>query len=405
MYSSELRNRLHPGAQNANLLNKWASNKSAIQSLPANLKVSNRDVAPSTKNLQINFLKCNGTIATVSNAVSNTQFTLDVSTLTYFVNYTDFNKLNPDASVAVHPQVFSDWHAKYLSAKNPVQVQGSTIAAYEPSAIVSYFDETGKKVNYICKITNIIKKQDGNPSFLLDTLKVRFYDSSSVNISGTNVVRVPVPNNPEVSKIDTNFSTGTFNDIRIDFDPLYDPLYHDYKPGFSFFLQSDMQILKNNGNCVAALPMTGSFVSYSVWSPTDVNKNQEIAVYVDNISYFTRMFRRVLFNRTDIPKDLFKPSTTLEYLTRDGKTSTNISQITDCYVYKDNLIFELNNEIVKMYDLPINSTNPLPSLVSSYETISKIMNEGKYTQVRMDIDESARTWFNSITECIEHLDC
>ena len=117
------------------------------------------------------------------------------------------------------------------------------------------------------------------------------------------------------------------------------------------------------------------------------------------------MFRRVLFNRTDIPKDLFKPSTTLEYLTRDGKTSTNISQITDCYVYKDNLIFELNNEIVKMYDLPINSTNPLPSLVSSYETISKIMNEGKYTQVRMDIDESARTWFNSITECIEHLDC
>ena len=124
MSSSELRNRLHPGAQNANLLNKWASNKSAIQALPSNLKVAKktRSLASLSKNLQINFLKCDGVIAPVSNAVGNRQFTLTVSTLTYFVNYTDFNKLNPDASVLVQPQVFSVWYTNYISAKNQTAV-------------------------------------------------------------------------------------------------------------------------------------------------------------------------------------------------------------------------------------------------------------------------------------------
>ena len=201
MSSSELRNRSHSGAPNANPLNKWASNKSAIDALPSNLKVANKDVS-STRNLQINFLKCNGVIAPVSSAADNKQFTLDVSTLTYFVNYTDFNKLNPDASVVVRPQVFSDWYDAYLVAKNPAQ--GSVILPYVPSTIVSYHDNTGKKLNYICQITNIVYNQDGNPLFTFDTSKVVFYDSSSYSKKGENI-DVPIVNNPEVSKIDTNF--------------------------------------------------------------------------------------------------------------------------------------------------------------------------------------------------------
>ena len=249
MSSSELRNRANP-------LNKWASNKSAIEALPSNLKVvkKTRSLASLSKNLKINFLKCNGVIAPVSNTAGNKQFTLDVSTLTYFVNYTDFNKLNPDASVVVKPQVFSEWYDAYLVSKNPAQ--GSNILPYAPSTIVSYHDNTGKKLNYICQITNIVKKSDGNPLFTFDTSKVVFYDKDSnttkkvasaaaaaaaiPNVSSSDVYNavisshVPIVNNPEISKIDINFLSGSFVNIRIDFDPLYDPLYK-YNADVSFF--------------------------------------------------------------------------------------------------------------------------------------------------------------------------
>lgn len=382
MSSSELRNRSHPSAHNANPLNKWASNKEAIQALPSNLKVANRDLS-STRNLQINFLKCNGVIAPVSNAIDNAEFTLDVSTLTYFVNYTDFNKLNPDTSVVVYPQVFSDWYTNYTSAKITV----SNINPYEPSAIVSYHDNTGKKLNYICKIKNIVKKSDGYPLFTFDTSKVVFYDSSSYSKKGENIA-VPIVNNPEISKIDTNFLPGTFINIRIDFDPLPDPSY-DYNGDISFFLQSDMTIVKSgNGNYVASMPLSGNFVGYRNWTPSILEQdlNQELEVYVDNISYFTHMFEKVYSNRTDTPQNSFKPSTTLEFMTKDRKTYTCIVQITDSYIYKDNVIFNLNNEIVQMYDLPKGSVDPSPTLVSSYKSITKILNEGHFTQVRMDID-------------------
>ena len=404
MSSSELRNRANP-------LNKWASNKSAIEALPSNLKVAKktRSLASQSKNIQINFLKCNGVIAPVSNAVDNKQFTLDVSTLTYFVNYTDFNKLNPDASVVVKPQVFSDWYAKYLLAKN--QTDGYNLLPYQPSTIVSYHDNTGKKLNYICKITNIVLNQDaiGNPipMFTFDTSTVVFYDDSSntskkeasaaaaaaiPNASSSDVYNavisshVPIVNNPEISKIDTNFLSGTFRDIRIDFDPLYDPLYK-YNGDMSYFLQSDMKIVNNNGKFVASVPMSDRFVLYRNWCPNDSVRNQELEVYINDISYLTRMFKPVFSNRTDTPQDYFKPSTTLEFVTRDRKTSTCIIQITDSYVYKDNILFDLDNEIVKMYD-------DSGDLVSSYKSISKILHEGSFTQVRMDIDSGACGNFN-----------
>jgi hypothetical protein len=396
MSSSELRNRANP-------LNKWASNKSAIEALPSNLKVAKktRSLASLSKNLQINFLKCNGVIAPVSNAADNKQFTLDVSTLTYFVNYTDFNNLNPDASVVVKPQVFSDWYDAYLVSKNPAQ--GSNILPYAPSTIISYHDNTGKKLNYICQITNIVKKSDGNPLFTFDTSKVVFYDKNSnttkkiasaavaaaaiPNVSSSDVYNavisshVPIVNNPEISKIDINFLSGTFIDIRIDFDPLYDPLYK-YNGDMSYFLQSDMKLVNNNGKYIASVPMSDRFVLYRSWCPNDQKRNQELEVYIDDISYFTRMFKSAFSNRTDTSQDSFKPSTTLEFRSRNGKTYTCIVQITDCYVYKDNILFELDNEIVKMYD--DNS-----ELVSSYKSISKILKEGSYTQVRMDIDSGA----------------
>ena len=419
MSSSELRNRSHaqPGAQNANTnpnpLNKWASNKSAIEALPSNLKVAKRtrSLASLSKNLQINFLKCNGVIAPLSNAVGNKQFTLDVSTLTYFVKYTNFNKLNPDASVVVTPQVFSDWYTKYLLAKN--QTDGNNFLPYIPSTIVSYHDNTGKKLNYICQITNIVYNQDasGNPIplFTFDTSKVVFYDKTSVSTKKTaaaaaaaaaagasssdvyNVItssKNPIVNDPEVTKIDTNFLSGTFVDIRIDFDPLYDPLYK-YNADMSFFLQSDMKIVNNNGKYIASVPMSDRFVLYRNWCPNDSVRNQELEVYIDDISYFTRMFRGVLSNRTDTPQDFFKPSTTLEFVTRDRKTYTCIVQITDCYVYKDNILFELDNKIVQMYD-------DSGVLVSSYKSISKILTEGSFTQVRMDIDTNGCGSFLSL---------
>lgn len=397
----------HPGAQNTNPLNKWASNKSAIEALPSNLKVAKktRSLASQSKNIQINFLKCNGVIAPVSNAAGNKQFTLDVSTLTYFVNYTDFNKLNPDASVVVKPQVFSDWYNDYLVAKNPAQ--GSNLLPYQPSTIVSYHDNTGKKLNYICKITNIVLNQDaiGNPipMFTFDTSTVVFYDDNSntskkeaiaavaaaaiPNASSSDIYNavisspVPIVNNPEISKIDINFLSGTFRDIRIDFDPLYDPLYK-YNGDMSYFLQSDMKIVNNNGKFVASVPMSDRFVLYRNWCPNDSVRNQELEVYINDISYLTRMFKPVFSNRTDTPQDYFKPSTTLEFVTRGGKTYTCIVQIIDCYVYKDNILFELDNEIVKMYD-------DSGDLVSSYKSISKILHEGSFTQVRMDIDSGA----------------
>ena len=39
MSSSEVRNRSHSGVQNNNALNKWASNKAAIEALPSDLNV------------------------------------------------------------------------------------------------------------------------------------------------------------------------------------------------------------------------------------------------------------------------------------------------------------------------------------------------------------------------------
>ena len=152
MSSREFHNHSHDATKHlSNPLNKWTTNTRALEALPSNLKTLNTD-SGSNKNLLINFLKCNGIIAPVSNNAGNKQFTLDVSTLSYFVNYTDFNKNNPDASVVVKPQVFSDWYDSYLLAKNPQQ--GSNILPYIPSTIVSYHDNTGKKLNYICQITN-----------------------------------------------------------------------------------------------------------------------------------------------------------------------------------------------------------------------------------------------------------
>jgi hypothetical protein len=140
-----------------------------------------------------------------------------------------------------------------------------------------------------------------------------------------------------------------------------------------------MKIVNNNGKYIASVPMRDSFVSYRNWSPTNAKRNEELQVYIDNISYLTRMFRPLYCNRTDVPLNFFTPSTTIEFLSRDKVSYTNIVQITDTYTYKDNIIFELDNQIVKLYD-------ESGDLVSSYKSISKIIHEGSFTQVRMDID-------------------
>jgi hypothetical protein len=315
--------------------------------------------------------------------------------------------LNPDDSLKVKPIVFSDWWDQYLLAKNPVQVQGSTIQAYEPSAIVSYHDSLGNKHNYVCKITNIVLNQDGNgnpiPWFTFDTSKVVFYDKTSyIPTVGTPFVRVPIVNDPEVTKIDTHFLPGTFSDINIDFDPLYDPIFDpifDPAPPMVFYAD-DMNIVKNNGKWIASVSMMHRYVSYRSWSHTDNSKNQTLSVYVDKITGFTKRFKSVLFNRTDTPQDSFKPAVKLEFRTRDGKTSTSTVQINDCYVHKDKLLFELNNENIKLYD-------DNEGLVSSHKTISKQLNEGSFTHVKMGwfhLHASCYTygggWVSSLNQCI-----
>jgi hypothetical protein len=144
----------------------------------------------------------------------------------------------------------------------------------------------------------------------------------------------------------------------------------------SFFHVDDMNIVKNNGKWIASVSMMHRYVSYRSWSHTDTSNQTLLPVYVDKITGFTNLFKSFLFNRTDTPQDSFKPAVKLEFRTRDGKTFTSTVQISDCYVHKDKLIFELNNENVKLY-------NDNDELVSSHKTISKQLNEGSFTHVKM----------------------
>ena len=241
MSSSELRNRLHPGAQNANHL---------------------------PLNKQINFLKCDGHIARLPYPYDHSiyepfKFTLTVTTLTFFGNYTDF-------SLVVTTETFIQLYHQYLIANNPAQ--SSTIAAYNPHAHVSYHDSSGNKHNYVCEIINIVYNQDGSgnpiPVFTFYTKNVKFYDKTSdIAVEGTIFVCNSIDNDPEVSKIDTNFLLGTFSDIRIHFDPLYDSSYDDYNIPSPMFIHSHINIYGTyyREKKIAALKLDSGnrFVSYS----------------------------------------------------------------------------------------------------------------------------------------------
>jgi hypothetical protein len=235
----------------------------------------------------------------------------------------------------------------------------------------------------------------GNPIpwFTFDTSTVVFYDKTSyIPTVGTPFVRVPIVNDPEVTKIDTNFIPGPFIDINIDFDPIGDPAYVHLFPSPSFFQVDDMNIVKHNGKWIASVPVMYRYVTYRSWSSTDNSKNQTLTVYVDKITGFTKRFESVLFNRNDNPQDNFKPAVKLEFRTRDGKTSTSTVQMADCYVHKDKLLFELNNENVKMY-------NDSEELVSSYKTISKQLNEGSFTNVKICLLAAAAGTVFSFPPC------
>ena len=391
MYSSEFKNSSHTGAQNTNPLNKWDSNKSAVQALPANLRVSNRDVG-STKNIRYNMINCSATIAPVSNVVGNKQFTLTISTPFNFHTYTNFSKSNPDTSLVVRSEEFSAWYAQYLFAKNPPQ--GSLIQPYAPTAIITYRNNLGNKMNYIARISNI----SYNPGSTLpitiiafDTTPVVFYDKTSIlSLKSSNTI-VPATNIPEVTRIDTNFLLGTFDDIKIDFDDLPNPAY-DNNRGYGYFFDSTMKVVKNNGNFIVSIPNEDRLVTYSLWSSTSSQKNQHIIVFTDTVSSFIESHSSAVFNRNDTPKDFFAPSTSMQFTARDGTTSTCILQVSDTFIQTNkttsNLIFELNNQNVKIYH---QNGELVSSLESSNNTISKIMTEGAHTQVKMKIDDIGQT--------------
>jgi hypothetical protein len=322
------------------------------------------NVNPDTDNLLINFIKVNGII---SKDVTNDKiYTLSTSKIQYFLNYTDFNPNNPDASVNVNKVHIEEWITKYNLAKNPSA--DSNILPYCPSTIVSY-NNGQNRLNYICNITNITTDANANGEtnliFTFETSKVQFIDKIGETIK----------NDPARTKIDTVFMEGAFNDIRIDFDPLYDPKYK-YNGDFSYFLQGDLMISKTKNNkFLGSLPMETNFIGYRSWNPTNKDRNDVLEVFCDDITSFTHLMP------TRDSTISFTPSTTIEYVSNDGVTSTNIVQIKDASISKHNdngnhkVFFELDNEFVKFF----NNKN-------GYKSVSNTLKEGIYYDARMDID-------------------
>jgi hypothetical protein len=321
------------------------------------------NVNPDTDNLLINFIKVNGII---SKDVTNDKiYTLSTSKIQYFLNYTDFNPNNPDASVNVNKVHIEEWITKYNLAKNPSA--DSNILPYCPSTIVSY-NNGQNRLNYICNITNITTDANANG----ETNLIFTFDTSKVQFIGK--IGETIENDPARTKIDTVFMEGAFNDIRIDFDPLYDPKYK-YNGDFSYFLQGDLMISKTKNNkFLGSLPMETNFIGYRSWNPTNKDRNDVLEVFCDDITSFTHL----------MPRDStisFTPSTTIEYVSNDGVTSTNIVQIKDASISKHNdngnhkVFFELDNEFVKFF----NNKN-------GYKSVSNTLKEGIYYDARMDID-------------------
>jgi hypothetical protein len=319
-----------------------------------------------TDNLLINFIKVNGMIS--QDVTNDKLYRLETSKIQYFLNYTDFNPNNPDASVNVNKVHIEEWITKYNLAKNPSA--DSNIVSYCPSAIVSY-NNGQNRLNYICKIINITTDTNATNG---ETKLIFTFDTSKVHFTGKDGKQTE--NNPARTKIDTVFMEGTFNDIRIDFDPLYDPKYK-YNADFSYFLQGDLTIHKTKNNkFLASLPMETKFIGYRNWNPnkTSEYRNNILEVWCDDINYMTKM----------MPRDrdstiAFTPSTTIEY-SNGGVTSTNIVQINDSHISKHTddshrVFFELDNKIVKFF----NNKN-------GYKSVSKTLKEGIYYDVRMDID-------------------
>lgn len=168
---------------------------------------------------------------------------------------------------------------------------------------------------------------------------------------------------------------GAFNDIRIDFDPLYDPKYK-YNGDFSYFLQGDLMISKTKNNkFLGSLPMETNFIGYRSWNPTNKDRNDVLEVFCDDVTSLTHLMP------TRDSTISFTPSTTIEYVSNDGVTSTNIVQIKDAYISKHNdngnhkVFFELDNENVNFFNNK-----------KGYKSVSNTLKEGIYYETRMDID-------------------
>jgi hypothetical protein len=252
------------------------------------------------KNILINFIKVNGTIL----KTNDDEYTLYTNKIKYFLDYTDFNPNNPNAKVKVNKVLLDEWLKKYNLSRNPPA--DSKILPYIPSTIVSYHNGE-ERLNYICQITNIVKTAGGDLIFTFHTSKVQF--------TGKNGEPIKNKNDPAKTKIDTVFLEGTFNDIRIDFDPLYDPKYN-YNDDISFFLQGDLEITKNkNGKFIGSLSVDNRFIGYRNWEPVG-DRNKTIEVFSDDLIYFVGMFKKAL---TDPTKTTFTPSTTIEYIIKKKK--------------------------------------------------------------------------------------
>jgi len=304
------------------------------------------------KNLLINFIKVNGTIVQTADQV----YTLSTNKIKCFLDYTDFNTNNPDAGINVNKVSLNKWLKKYNLSRNPPA--DSKILPYIPSTIVSY--QSGKeRLNYICQITNIIKTSGDDLIFTFETSNVKFNKT----------------NNPAITKIDTVFRQGKFKNIRIDFDPLYDPEYQ-YNADFSFFLQGDLEITKKDSKYTGSFSLENRFIGYRNWNPFDSDRNQILEVFFNDLIFFISMFKKVLVNNK--LQSSFKPTTTIEYA-----ESTNIVQIKDVYVSRDKdnqhrVYFDLDNKIVNFFN---DKTH--------YKSVSKILNKankGIINDVRMDID-------------------
>lgn len=298
-----------------------------------------------SKTIYSNFLKGNGVVK----KIDDTTYQITLSELQYFLEYQNWNYKNPDALIHVDLVLFNEWLIEYNKARYPDP--SSQLQPYIPTTIVTYHIGQ-ERLNFIAQTVLI----DSQLTFTLSTKKIVFLNK----------------NNPKVTKISTDFIEGTFKDIRLDIDPLYDDT-RDYNGDFEYFLQGDIEVKKCKNMYNIQLDNKDRIVAYRQWNPFDANRNQIVEVYTETLCYFIKMLCRTFTKK--VPR--WNPTTLLEFLTPEGLTFTGVLIIDKMTRSKDKkkINFCFSNEKIRFFNGK-----------DFYKSVTDILKPGKFKQVRFDID-------------------